>query len=235
MNIFLFSKRNFKMTKTQLYLELAKPDKDGISRWVSNTEFIGKYKALQLGNGGSWCRAKSSLAKKYIVEFDKSKTSGNSIDAIRLNGFNDKKSFNQNVRQDIKEFYKNKKCVMLGVMGFSENTKIEIDHKDGRKNDERISDPKTQKIDDFQPLCKAANDVKRHLCMQCKKTNTRWNAKNIKGNPYSYYEGDEKYSPELGCKGCYQYDPVEYRKKSVIKISKEVCDNIFDKLYPEEK
>ena len=80
-------------TKTELFLELAKPNKNGVSRWVQTNEFIGIYKDLQLGNGGSWCRASSSLAKKYIVEFDKSQTNGNSIDAIRLNGFNIQKSF----------------------------------------------------------------------------------------------------------------------------------------------
>ena len=123
---------------------------------------------------------------------------------------------------------------MLGIKGFSENTKIEIDHKDGRKNDERISSLEGQKIEDFQPLCKAANDVKRQICKECKKTNIRWDAKNIKGNPYSYYEGNEKYTEELGCKGCYQYDPVEYRKESVRKITKEVAETISKKLLDEK-
>lgn len=223
-----------KLTKTKLFEQLAKPDKNGQSRWVNATEFVGDYKDLQLGNGGSWCRASSSLAKKYIIEFDKSKTSGNSIDAIRLNGFNTEKTFNQNIRQDIKAFYKNKNCVMLGINGNSENTKIEIDHKDGRKDNHRISDTKTQKLEDFQPLTKAANDAKRQICKRCKETNLRWNAKNLKGNPYSFYEGDENYTKELGCVGCYQYDPVEYRKTSVIKISAEVTENILKKLYPED-
>jgi hypothetical protein len=69
---------------------------------------------------------------------------------------------------------------MLGINGKSENTKIEIDHKDGRKNDKRISDLETQRIEDFQPLCKAANDIKRQICKKCRETNKRWNAKNIK-------------------------------------------------------
>lgn len=86
-----------KMTKTELFLDLAKPDNNGISRWVNVSEFIGKYIDLQLGNGGSWCRASSSLAKRYIVEFDKSQTSGNSIDSIRLNGFNQNIQFQQNI------------------------------------------------------------------------------------------------------------------------------------------
>lgn len=227
------------MTKTELFLKLAKPNENGISRWVKATEFVGEYRALQLGNGGSWCRANSALAKKYIIEFDKSLTSGNSIDAVRLNGFNANKTFSQNIRSDIKDFYKNQNCVMLGISGNSENTKIEIDHKDGRKNDWRVSDLKTQKFEDFQPLCKAANDVKRQICKECKETDKRWDAKNLKGNPYSFYEGDENYSEVLGCKGCYQYDPVEYRKQSVKRIAKEASENTTDfimkKLYGDEK
>ncbi|MFJ1378387.1 restriction endonuclease [Capnocytophaga canimorsus] len=221
------------MTKHQLFVQLAKPDDNGKSRWVYVTEFVNEYKALQLGNGGSWCRASSSLARKYIVEFDKDQTQGNSIDAIRLNGFNPNTSFNQNIRQDIKDFYKNQNCVMLGINGNSENTKIEIDHKDGRKNNERVSDIKTQKIEDFQPLSKAANDAKRQICKRCKETNKRWSAKNIKGNPYEFYDGDENYTEELGCIGCYQYDPVEYRKESIKKISREASEYIAKKLLGE--
>jgi hypothetical protein len=147
--------------------------------------------------------------------------------------------FNQRIRSDIKDFYKNKKCVMLGVNGFSENTKIEIDHKDGRKNDDRVSDLAGQKLEDFQPLCKAANDAKRHFCKKCKETNCRWNAKNILGNPYPFYAGDEHYDEKLGCVGCYQYDPVEYRKQSVKRIateaSKNTSDFIMKKLYGDDE
>lgn len=225
------------MTKTELFLKLANPNTKGVSRWVNVSEFVGEYKELQLGNGGSWCRKESTLAKKYKVETNKSLTPGNSIDAIRLNGFNTQKTFNQNIRSDIKNYYKDKNCVMLGVNGNSENTIIEIDHKDGRKDDWRVSDPKTQKIEDFQPLCKAANDVKRQICKRCKETDKRWDARNLKGNPYSFYEGDEDYSSELGCIGCYQYDPVEYRKQSAKKIaieaSKHTSNFIMNKLYGE--
>ncbi len=226
------------MTKNELFIELARPDNNGKSRWVSVTEFRGRYKELQLGNGGSWCRKNSSLAKKYNVEFDKTKTSGNSIDAIRLNGFNRKDTFSQSINHKIKEHFKNARCVMLGVKGFSENTKIEIDHKDGRKNNSRVSDISTQRIDDFQPLCKAANDVKRQICKECKLTNKRWDAKNIKGNPYSFYEGTANYTQSLGCVGCYQYDPVEYRKVSAKRIAKDASKNTTDfimkKLYGED-
>lgn len=226
------------MTKTELFIKLAKPNNIGQSRWVYSTEFIGEYIDLQLGNGGSWCRANSTLAKRYIVEFDKSITKGNSIDAIRLAGYRQEETFNQNIRKDIRDYYKSQRCVMLGVCGFSENTKIEVDHKDGRKDDWRVSNPTTQSMADFQPLCKAANDVKRQICKECKRTGLRWDAQNIKGNPYSFYEGDENYTDELGCLGCYQYDPVAYRKSCVNRVSKEASEHtaeyIMQKLYPEK-
>lgn len=226
------------MTKTELFIKLANPNENGESRWVYSTEFVGEYIDLQLGNGGSWCRASSSLAKKYIVEFDKTQTKGNSIDAIRLAGYRKEDTFNQNIRKDIKDYYKNRRCVMLGVCGFSENTKIEIDHKDGRKEDWRVSNPSTQQIGDFQPLCKAANDVKRQICKECKQTGLRWNAQNIEGNPYPFYEGDENYTEELGCVGCYQYDPVAYRKICIYRVTHEAseftAEYIMHKLYPEK-
>ena len=207
------------LTKTQLFLKLAQPDKGGKSRWVKTTEFVGEYKELKLGNGGSWCRKESTLAKQFLVEFDKALTPGNSIDAIRLIGYNKSNSFNQTIRSDIKEFYKNKPCVMLGLVGHSENTKIEIDHKDGRKNNDRVSDLTTQTKEDFQPLTKAANDAKRQICKKCIETDKRWDATNLEGNPIAYYKGGESLK-KYGCIGCYQYDPVEYRKEIIKKAKK---------------
>ena len=77
------------MTKTELFLKLANPDQNGCSRWINTSEFVGEYAELKFGNGASWARKESTLAKKYIIEFDKSITSGNGIDRIRLNGLND--------------------------------------------------------------------------------------------------------------------------------------------------
>lgn len=227
-----------KKSLTDLFLELAQPDETGHSRWVKREEWVGKYKGLALGNGLSWGRKASPLAKKYIVKTCKDDTPGNRVDRVMLDGFNTEDSFSQAIRPDIKEAISKRKCVMLGVRGTSENTIIEVDHKDGRKTDMRVSDQDTQKLSDFQPLCKAANDIKRQICKRCKETDKRWDATNILGNPYPFYEGDEEYKDELGCRGCYQYDPVEYRKSSVRRISKEASeqttDYIMGKLYPED-
>ena len=61
------------MTKNELFLELAKPNAQGVSRWVRVTEFVGKYADLAFGNGASWARKESSLAKKYIVNYNQRK------------------------------------------------------------------------------------------------------------------------------------------------------------------
>ncbi len=224
-------------SKIDLFLELAKPDENGVSRWVYVDEFVGDYSSLVLGNGFSWGRKSSPLQKKYIVKVRRDKTPGNSVDGIKLDGYNEDEHFNQAIRKDIVDIIRRQKCVMLGINGSSENTSIEVDHKDGRKSDMRVSEARTQKLEDFQPLCKAANDVKRQICKNCKMTDKRWDATNIKGNPYPFYEGDENYTEDLGCVGCYQYDPVEYRKSSVKRICKEASEHtaeyIMHLLYPE--
>lgn len=226
------------MSKNELFLELAKPDEKGVSRWVSVREFTGKYAKLQFGNGADWARKESSLAKKYNIELDKTKTPGNRIDRVRLIGFNTEEQFQQSIRKDIKEKLGKQRCVMLGIYGASNanaNTHIEIDHKNGRKNDMRVSNLKTQKLEDFQPLCKVANDIKRQICKECEETNIRWDAKNLLGNPYSFYKGNSKYTAKLGCVGCYQYDPVAYRIECTKKICEEATKNtvefIMNKLY----
>jgi len=38
-------------------------------------------------------------------------------------------------------------------------------------------DVKTQTLEDFQPLSKAANDAKRQFCKECRRTRKRFDAK----------------------------------------------------------
>ena len=199
-------------TQKELFIELANPDKNGISRWVNTSEFIGRYSSLKLLNGLGWGRKSSSLAKRYIVEVDKTITNGNKIDRIRLNGFNtsNDKNISQTIRANIKKELSKKRCVILGTNRSCDH-KIEIDHKDGRKINERIMNTQTQSIDDFQPLSKPANDAKRQFCKECKETNLRYDAK-LLGYPISFTNGDINYTEKLGCIGCFWYDPIAFRQ-----------------------
>ena len=199
------------MTKTELFIKLANPDENGISRWVSVAEFVEEYACLTFGNGASWARKESTLAKRYIIEFDKSVTPGNSIDRIRLNGFNDG-NFSQHIRADIKRIIKTRRCVVLGT------SNPEVDHKNGMKNEDRVMRNEDQRLEDFQPLSKAANDAKRQFCKECKRTKKRFDAKKL-GYPMSFYQGGESHNfEETACIGCYWYDPLEFKKHLTEKL-----------------
>jgi len=201
-------------TQKELFIKLANPNRDGISRWVNTSEFINDYSSLELLNGLSWGRKSSSLAKQYILEVDKSITSGNKIDRIRLNGFNTSQTSNhtQTIRSDIKKEIAKQRCVVLGTTRSCDH-KTEVDHKDGRKDDNRVMTTATQKIEDFQPLSKPANDAKRQFCKECKETNLRYDAKKHMGYTVSFIKGDINYTDELGCIGCFWYDPIAFRKE----------------------
>lgn len=200
---------NFKVgSMPYLFVKLAKPDKDGVSRWVSKNEFVGEYAPLMFQNGASWCRAESTIAKYYYVEFDKSITPGNGVDRIRLNGYKpeEERMGSQTIRADIKKYYKEKRCVILGT------SNPEVDHKNGYKNNARVMSISSQKLEDFQPLSKAANDAKRQFCKECEKTRKRYDA-TLLGYPISWYKGNEEHDGTAhGCEGCFWYDPIEFRK-----------------------
>ena len=193
------------MTKTELFVKLAQPDENGVSRWVDIGEFVGEYACLTFGNGASWARKESMLARKYVIEFDKSITPGNGIDRIRLKGLNNG-DYSQHIRADIKRTIRAQRCVVLGT------SNPEVDHKNGMKNEDRVMRNEDQRLEDFQPLSKAANDAKRQYCKECRRTGIRYDAKKL-GYPMSYYEGGVAHNnEENACEGCYWYDPIEFKK-----------------------
>ena len=155
---------------------------------------------------------KISLKGKFKIEFEKNITRGNGIDAIRLAGFNDD-NFSQYINAAIKKEIRSRRCVILGT------SNPEVDHKNGMKNEARVMQNENQKLSDFQPLSKAANDAKRQFCKECKASGKRFDAKNL-GYPMSYYCGVAvHHGEENACIGCYWYDPLEFKKHLQEKIT----------------
>jgi hypothetical protein len=209
---------------------------DNGTRFVNVNEFVGEYGSLRLGNGGSWCR-ESQLGKKYkfvtvkkngemipsrnCSEEDKTRVvlpadfviqPGNSILLIKIIGPYDASSSTRAIRADIKVAFKNLVCVSCGT------GKTEIDHKNGLYNDPRVLSTKTQRVEDFQPLCKHCNDQKRQTYNWQAENGRRYPATNIpmfRNHSIDFIEGDEKYDPKDidAMVGTYWYDPVEFMKK----------------------
>ncbi len=194
------------MTKIELFEELAQIDENGYSRWVSVDEFVGKYQGLQLLNGAGWSRDDGPFGRKYKIERDKGRTPGNRTDAIRTVGFNDGDPYSAYIDPAIKRIIQAKRCVILGT------SNPEVDHKNGMKNEGRVMMNEEQRLEDFQPLSKAANDAKRQFCKECRSKGIRYDAK-LLGYPISYYQGIAQHNgEENACIGCYWYDPIEFKK-----------------------
>ncbi len=207
-------KKNFKKNSyAYKFLELAQPDSEGFSREVKLTEFDEKNSIKKFGNGADWARKGTKFAQIYNVKLIKSFSKGHPIVGIKLNGFNKQISANlsQTIRADIKKVISPKRCVVLGTNRSCDH-KTEVDHKDGRKVDPRIMNPKTQLLSDFQPLSKPANDAKRQFCKECAATGQRYDAKKL-GYTVSVTQGDLNYTQKLGCKGCFWFDPIAFRQK----------------------
>ena len=198
-----------KISKIELFLELAKPDETGNSRNVLVSEFVGKYERLQFGNGGDWCRSDGSLARKYLIERHKD---GNSIMGIQLFGFNTKKQIQKAIRLDITKEISSQKCAVLNI------SNVEVDHKDGHRDDYENLKPENQTIEDFQPLSPAANKAKRQHCKVCRETKQRFDAK-VLGFPKGSWCGNGKYRGT--CVGCYWHDIKRFNQEiSKIKDAK---------------
>ena len=174
----------------------------GCSKWVKISELPHE---LNFTGNGSKLRPESSFRKKYDVEYKKE---GIEITQFRCSGYAKTEKFKQHIRQDIKDYYSQKPSVLSGL-----KSNIEIDHKNGRKNDFRLNNPNEQTLEDFQPLTKHENDFKRQKCKECEATNIRPSGKI---GPFGYLgvdytEGGNNYDECIGCSGCWLYDIIKFR------------------------
>jgi hypothetical protein len=206
------------------------------SRVVCCDEFIGDYQYLENKNGGGWCRLDGSFGKKYKVvtvkkngkvkyswdpedpEIEEIKTLippsdgvGNWIHLIMIYGEQNLSS-GRPIGQSIREALSDGPCVTCGT-----NSNIEIDHKNGLYNDERVLSLSGQTADDFQPLCKHCNDQKRQTYKKMKETGIRYGATSIpalKMFGVDYISGDASYdiNDPNTMVGTYWYDPVVFMK-----------------------
>ena len=206
-------KKVFKLTKKQQAIDnLFKPNKEGVSDWISK-EKIYENDELKWGNNGVTRHGLFHNDDRYIWEFKrKNDKSSGKIEAIRTNGKNKEKVMGQNrpIRDDIHKYHKSQGCVVCGSL-----SDLRTDHKNDLYNDLRVLDIKTQKKDDFQCLCNHCNLQKRQIAKKTLETRKRYGATNIPQLAIfevDFIEGDETFDKDdiNAMVGTYWYDPIKF-------------------------
>ena len=194
------------------------------AEWVANPDDKGQSITVYLNmlngtnlsrehnsNGQTYLRTDTSwLFEKYDVDINRLNGGDNGkIISFRLNGFTKNKLKNKQIRKDIRvELSKERiKCPHSGL-------RIDnYDHKNGRYNNPRVLDLKTQIKEDIQGLHHTSNITKRTHCSICKKTTMRFDA-TILGYDRPYTVGGKEHdgSPN-GCIGCYWYDVLDFTQQ----------------------
>ena len=158
------------------------------------------------GNGQGTLRKDGSLAKKYDYDLLRSEGRGNTVTGICFRGYSTAHEFRSNIPPEVRDAYRNKSCVFLGLNAGG----MEIDHKDGWKCS-------GTKVEDFQPACKSANVSKRFYCNNvCKPNGNRFDARGM-GFRVGWTRGGSIRNQQIECRGCYLYDPVAFRQELRIK------------------
>jgi hypothetical protein len=128
---------------------------------------------------------------------------GHKILAIRAVGFDPdfEKVLTNTIRGDIRKYFAGKPCTITGTL-----TDVELDHRAGNKELPIHSDavnPATQVADDFMPLCRIINDIKREACKKCTNSGQRPERPPFLGGGAMF--------PGEGCFGCFWMQPELYK------------------------
>ena len=219
----LHTQERMKTSVASRFIDLAEPDRDtGKSAWVCFRE----YPELQTSNGSSWSRDDKLRCRNtdrwYLVEKKRRNDSPTGqIVAMRCVGI-DLAPHDRNIPQGIFNQIKSMPCVETGATA-------EVDHKNGRYN----AGAKT--LEDFQPLCRTSNLVKRSACKKCKETGLRHDA-TMRGWPVPWLEGGEEFGDgdpkdATGCRGCYYYDIAHFKAEAphvLARAEKQSSSEAFD-------
>ena len=188
------------MALYEVFLKHYPVDENGWTKIAYREDLIKLDPKFDTKNGCDWARSDASWLRSYNMRRFSAKElggKGNKVVAFQLQGFKDTAK-NRNIPLEVKRALKGKPCVVLNIV----TNDMEIDHKNGRYDQESYT------IDDFQPMCKAANDAKREHCKRCISSGCRFKATSL-GYPIDFYKGDENSS---SCPGCFWYDPIVFRQ-----------------------
>ena len=199
---------------------------------ISRTE-IRKHKSLDWcdnGIGDRWAKKKfnytviynkkekqysenenDTISKECLEVFRKS-NSGSGIIGIFVHSLREN-IITRPIRTDILDKIRSQSCVSCGS-----NSSIICDHKNDLYNEDSVLVSKTQKLDDFQPLCNHCNLQKREVLKKEVEKSKLYSAKNLA--KYKLFPFEFPWEKKLfdkrdknTKKDTYWYDPVEFNRK----------------------
>ncbi len=180
------------------FMAIAKPDAAGFSRVVYVEELPAD---MRFGNGAGWARDDSAFGRKYYLDRAKS---GGRIISVQMRGLRDGIPAKSPIPPFVRKALAGEPCALMAA------GKTEIDHKAGRGAEMRKQASELT-VDDFQPLSKAANNVKRSHCKDCVAKDKRFDARRL-DFAVGWTDGGEEW---LGtCKGCFWHDIRAFRART---------------------
>ena len=193
-----------RITRRDKAMALFKPDKAGVSDWVS----VDDFEAADL----KWSRNGAARHGAYWgitdVIWEKKTKSGNAITHLRMNGLRTEDTWNQSVTASVKLHFNSEEICALSLLKVPKALR-EVDHRYGNKTHPdyiELYKPENQKPEDFQLLFSVLNSAKRQVCKTCCATGVR-----PKHPSLDFVEGDETHAESNPCAGCYLAEPERYR------------------------
>jgi hypothetical protein len=220
------------LCKWEIPVRYANPDvKTGISNWFFLSDFPTDLPFnLRCGNGGDWLRDPDKgqgIYSLFNVEVEKDK---GKIIKFRLNGYSDNnEKFRQQTSKVIREEILKQPCSILGT-----NSRLQLDHRNGRKNDPKFNDIAKHKLEDFQSLHVTCNVIKRERCKECKEKNERYKATQI-GHLLNFTKGSlslDINDVDGCCVGCFWYETKEFYKQEIHLIHNYILAGALKNILP---
>lgn len=177
-------------TKKQIAVDSVFSPNNGVSEWIARSVWE-QNSNLNWGRNGN-CRHGTYFNDKRYKWDARRDGRKNTVSHLRTTGFSDNYLHEQTrkVRADIEKIIKQQSCCNCGS-----RTNIEVDHKNDLYNDPRVLNLETQRVEDFQSLCRKCNLAKRQSNVKMRSSGRR------QGPPSSIYlalgvkftEGDDTY------------------------------------------
>jgi hypothetical protein len=194
-----------KSSNYEKIIKLFKPNKDGISQWISVDDFATVD--LNWSKNGNARHGIFFNVSQFKWE-KKVAASGTTVTHLRTVGWNTEPVFDQRISPKVKKHFENENICSISLLPISKDLR-EIDHRYGNKTHPdyvALYGAKDQDPKNFQVIFSVLNSAKRQKCKVCCESKVR------PAHPtLGFVEGDQTHADNFPCKGCYLAEPERYR------------------------